>query len=768
MKNNSIENIERISIVIRGSVQGVGFRPFVYRVATELGLNGWVLNSQQGVFIEAEGIHNVLTNFLFRLQKETPPRAFIQSLEFSFLDPIGFSSFEIRTSDDTGTKSTVLAPDIATCNDCYHEIFDPTNRRYLYPFTNCTNCGPRFTIIESLPYDRVNTSMRDFTMCPECSAEYNDPMDRRFHAQPNACPVCGPHVELWNEKGEIVAQRNDAILLAVEFLRDGKIVAVKGIGGFHLMVDGTNEAAVQTLRKRKRREEKPFAIMSPSLEDVKQLCFVSELEERLLNSPESPIVLLQKQGADSMIAPSVAPRNPSLGVMLPYSPLHHILLHELWIPVVATSGNISDEPICIDEYEARRRLNGIADFFLVHNRKIVRHADDSIVRVMLGRELVLRRARGYAPFPISLSKEVSNPILAVGGHLKNTVALALQSNVFISQHIGDLETAQSYEAFQRVITDFTTMYDAHPALIACDLHPEYLSTKYAHSTSLPVIEVQHHCAHIASCMAENKLDGEVLGVAWDGTGFGTDGTIWGGEFFLGAPRHFQRIATFRPFMLIGGEQAIKEPRRSAFGILYEIFHDNIFHEERIKNYLEHTFTKNELRLFYRMASKQIQSPLTSSVGRLFDAVASLIGIRNVVRHEGQAAMELEYSCSSRGNKTDYPISFMPNSDINSLLIVDWSAMILGILDDISLAVDQSAIASKFHNTLVEAIILVAKQTKQKRVVLSGGCFQNCILTERVVNRLRNENFSVYWHQRVPPNDGGIALGQAVIANEFEK
>mgnify|MGYP000848120225 CR=1 FL=1 len=768
MKNNSIENIERISIVIRGSVQGVGFRPFVYRVATELGLNGCVLNSQQGVFIEAEGIHNVLTNFLFRLQKETPPRAFIQSLEFSFLDPVGFSSFEIRTSDDTGVKSTILAPDIATCSDCSHEIFDPTNRRYLYPFTNCTNCGPRFTIMESLPYDRVNTSMRDFTMCPECLAEYNDPMNRRFHAQPNACPVCGPHVELWNEKGEIVAQRNDAILLAVEFLRDGKIVAVKGIGGFHLMVDGTNEAAVQTLRKRKRREEKPFAIMAPSLEDVKQLCFVSELEERLLSSPESPIVLLRKCDANSIIAPSVAPRNPSLGVMTPYSPLHHILLHELGIPVVATSGNISDEPICIDEYEALQRLNGIADFFLVHNRKIVRHADDSIVRVMLGRELVLRRARGYAPFPISLSKEASNPILAVGGHMKNTVALALQSNVFISQHIGDLETEQSYEAFQRVITDFTTMYDAHPSLIACDLHPEYLSTKYAHSTSLPVIEVQHHCAHIASCMAENKLDGEVLGVAWDGTGFGTDGTIWGGEFFLGAPRHFQRIATFRPFMLIGGEQAIKEPRRSAFGILYEIFHDNIFHEERIINYLEHTFTKNELRLFYQMASKQIQSPLTSSVGRLFDAVASLIGIRNVVRHEGQAAMELEYSCSSTENKTDYPISFMPNSDENSLLIIDWFAMILGILDDISLAVEQSTIASKFHNTLVEAIILVAKQTKQKRVVLSGGCFQNCILTERVVNRLRDENFSVYWHQRVPPNDGGIALGQAVIANELKK
>jgi hydrogenase maturation protein HypF len=754
-----INKPHRLAVIIRGAVQGVGFRPFVYRLASEMRVTGWVSNAPMGVSIEAEGRKDILDRFLLRLQNEIPPRAFIQSLEFSFLDPIGFDRFEIRESNSTGTKTTLILPDIATCSHCLEDIFDPFNRRYLYPFTNCTNCGPRFSIIEALPYDRPNTSMKKFEMCPECRVEYENPLDRRFHAQPNACPRCGPQLQLWDDEGIKTAELHEALVLAVRAIQNGKIVALKGLGGFHLFANAQNDGAVRRLRERKHREEKPFALMFPSLEDLKKECEISEFEERLLLSPESPIVLLQRiktlfPNQKTIVSNSIASGNPYIGAMLPYTPLHHIFMHELGIPVVATSGNLSDEPICIDEYEALERLRGIADVYLVHNRPIVRHVDDSIVRVMMGRELVLRRARGYAPLPITLKTQDTRSLLAVGGHLKNTIALTSGSNIFISQHIGDLETQQSLESFHRVIADFETMYDCIPSYTACDLHPDYLSSKFAHSLTIPTIEVQHHYAHIASCMIENQLEGEVLGVSWDGTGYGIDGTIWGGEFMLTTKESFTRVATIRSFRLPGGEKAVKEPRRTAVGILYELFGDAFFEQQYAP--LD-TFTSVELDLIKQMLRKKVNAPLTTSVGRVFDAVASLIGLQQLVKYEGQAAMELEFLTMDMENTGHYEFDI---KKLQSMLCVDWQLMIKGILADRENRITLSMISAKFHNTLAEMIIGIAKKIGQNRVVLSGGCFQNRYLTELTVQRLQEEGFRPYWHQRVPPNDGGIALGQA--------
>lgn len=744
---------ERAKIVIRGAVQGVGFRPFVYRLAKELQLNGWVLNSGQGVFIEVEGASASLQSFLSCLEKDPPPRASIQSLETSFLDPAGYEKFEIRESEETGGKSVVILPDIATCADCVREIFDPRDHRFGYPFTNCTNCGPRFTIIESLPYDRANTSMKHFVMCAECEREYHDPLDRRFHAQPNACPQCGPGIELWDGSGNTIAQSREALLKAAEIICAGKILALKGIGGFQLLVDARNDAAVLSLRERKHREEKPFAVMYPTIEAVLEICEFSELEERLLRSAESPIVLLHRQSAirnpQSAISLSVAPSNPNLGVMLPYTPLHHLLMRELGFPVVATSGNLSDEPICIDEREAVSRLGGIADFFLVHDRPIVRHMDDSIVRIVGGREMVLRRARGYAPLPVHL-KQSAPIILAVGAHLKNTVALSVGTQVFVSQHIGDLETKEAYSAFCAVAEDLPRLYEAKPEAIACDLHPDYLSTKYAAQLPAPSIQVQHHWAHVASCMAENELQPPALGVAWDGTGYDTDGTIWGGEFLLANDGSFSRVAHLRQFRLPGGDAAIKQPRRSCLGLLHEIFRDELWERDELLT----AFSKQELPLLRQMLEKKVNAPLTSSAGRLFDAVASLIGLRQQASFEGQAAMEMEFAVQA-GIDQAYPFSLGTGSPV----VIDWEPAIREILDDRHNGTSAGLVAAKFHNMLAEAIVAIARKIGEPKVVLSGGCFQNRYLTERSIDRLRLENFRPYWHQRVPPNDGGIALGQ---------
>jgi hydrogenase maturation protein HypF len=746
---------ERAKVTVFGAVQGVGFRPFVYRLAAELHLNGWVLNSSQGVFIEVEGPLHLLKTFLARLEKERPPLAIIQSLECSFLDAVGYERFEIRYSEQAGPKTALILPDIAICSDCLREVLDPANRRYRYPFTNCTNCGPRFSIIEQLPYDRPNTSMRRFNLCPDCDTEYHDPADRRFHAQPNACSRCGPHLELWDSRGKVLAREDQALRRAAELVGDGKILALKGIGGFQLIVDAGAQDVVVRLRLRKRREGKPFALMYPSLEQVRRDCLVSRLEDRLLNSPESPIVLLARRAGSTAIASSVAPGSPGLGVMLPYTPLHHLLLLELGSPVVATSGNLANEPICIDENEALERLHRIADFYLVHNRPIVRHVDDSIARIVCDREMVLRRARGYAPLPVRMNGTLPC-VLGVGAHLKNTVALSVGRDVFISQHIGDLETTPALAAFQKTVADLPRLYDAQPDLIACDLHPDYLSTKYAAGTGATVERVQHHWAHVLACMAENELEAPVLGVSWDGTGYGTDGTIWGGEFLLAGEDSFQRVAHFRQFRLPGGEMAVREPRRTALALLHKIWGDRGLQDRSLAPIAE--FSKEDLGLIRQMLVKGFNAPVTSSVGRLFDAVAALVGLRQRVAFEGQAAMELE-SVIEPEISDHYPF------ELSDLLpqIIDWAPMLGEILVDLQRGESAGLISAKFHNTLAEIIVAVGRQVAVPKIVLTGGCFQNRYLLERSLLRLSQAGFRAYWHQRVPTNDGGIALGQVVAA-----
>ena len=755
--------VQRVSIIIRGAVQGVGFRPFIYRLATELQLKGFVLNSSSGVFIEAENEKQNLNDFLLRIEKEKPVHAIIQSMEFSFLDSIGYTLFEIRESESNGKTSALILPDIAVCDDCLNEMFDSTDRRYLYPFINCTNCGPRFSIIESLPYDRPNTSMKNFEMCDECKKEYNDPLDRRFHAQPMACHNCGPHVELLTSNGELRSINNNAILETAEKIRQGKIVALKGLGGYQLICRADDEKVIALLRKRKNREGKPFALMFPDLESVKKVCEVFPFEERLLKSPEAPIVLLRRKvnGNRQLVHDSIAPGNPTLGVMLPYTPLHHLLMKELQIPIIATSGNISEEPMCISEEEALHRLNNIADYFLTHNRPIVRHVDDSIVRVMMEREMIMRRARGYAPLPVELNCETEDETyLAVGGHLKNTVALSSGKNVFVSQHIGDLSTQEAFSAFQNTVADFKNLYDAKDVHVVADLHPDYLSTKYAKSNFENVSFVQHHQAHVASCYAENKLDGTALSVSWDGTGYGLDGTIWGGEFFNFNGSSFHHIAQFRKFPLPGGDLAIKEPKRSAVGLLFEIYGEEIFN--RNIEMLNH-ISVQEKKILLQMLKNKINTPLTSSVGRLFDAVASITCIKQTASYEGEAAMMLEFTAAP--NISDcYPFAIFPGE----VMIIDWEKMIETILEEMKENISPKIISAKYHNTLVEIICKIAEHKNEEKIVLSGGVFQNAYLLERTVHRLRQNGFKPYWHQRIPTNDGGISLGQIAIAIKLKK
>lgn len=751
------ETTQRLHLSIRGAVQGVGFRPFVYRLAKELDLLGWVINSSQGVIVEVEGTETKLEQFLSRVRTEKPSHAYIQSFESSFLDPVGFELFEIKVSDGKGEKTVLVLPDLATCPECLKEILDPKNRRYLYPFTNCTNCGPRFSIIHSLPYDRPNTSMRGFTMCKLCKEEYENPDDRRFHAQPNACSECGPVLRCWNSDGDEVALGHEAMLTAVNELKLGKIVAVKGLGGFHLVVDAGNTEAVNQLRRRKRRNEKPLALMFQSLEQVRKVCELTTPEERLISSTESPIVLVERKAENPLlkISDSVAPRNPTLGVMLPYTPLHHILLSIVDFPIVATSGNISDEPICIDEHEALIRLKDIADFFLVHNRPIVRHVDDSVARIILGREMIIRRSRGYAPLPVALKSEYL-PILAVGAHQKNTIALSIKENAILSQHIGDLETHESSEAFLDSIDSLQELYDCQPESVICDMHPDYLSTKYALKQTIPVKYVQHHFAHIGSCMAENQVDPPLLGVAWDGTGYGLDGTVWGGEFIKVTENTFERLLGFRSFRLPGGSQAIKEPRRAALGILFEIFGVDLFEKTDLK--VLNAFQPAELKIIRKMLISDFNSPVTSSAGRLFDAVAAIIGLQQMVSFEGQAAMEMEFAASEILSQEIYPFEIEGQ--------VDWQPMIGEILTDLDKKENSSFISLKFHNTMAEIILAVAKLMGEEKVVLSGGCFQNKYLSERSIRKLQDNGFRPYWHQRVPPNDGGIALGQLFVARHM--
>jgi len=746
---------ERQRLLVQGAVQGVGFRPFIYRLAAEIGIRGWVSNSAQGVLIEAEAARPQLDTFLAQIEAQKPPHSSIQRIVVEPIPAMGTMdnpTFEIRESSSAGSRSTIILPDLGTCPDCLREIFDPADRRHRYPFTNCTHCGPRYSIIERLPYDRPNTTMHSFIMCDLCQTEYQDPLDRRFHAQPTACPTCGPQLSLWDVAGREIAVRHDALVRAAAAIRQGKVVALKGMGGFQLLVDARNPQAVLQLRERKHRPHKPFAVMIATIAQVKAVCEVSVMEEQLLTSSEAPIVLLQRRDRDLLCA-DIAPRNPNLGVMLPYTPLHHLLMAELGFPVVATSGNLSGEPICIDEHEALRRLNGIADVFLVHDRPIARPVDDSVVRVMAGTECVLRRARGYAPLPIELSDPLP-VIIASGAHLKNTVAMSIGRQVFVSQHIGDLETPEAVATFQDGLKDLQGLYEQPAEVIACDLHPDYRSTHLARELAegfqKPLIQVQHHYAHVLACMAEHQLDAPVLGVAWDGTGYGTDGTIWGGEFLNIHESSFERCTHLRPFRLISGEHAIREPRRIALGLLFELYGIQLPDISRLG------FSLSELDLLKAAFTKRINAPLTSSIGRLFDAVAALLGLRQQVSFEGQAAMELEFVCE--GITTDR--SYHPNMVGN---ILNWGPMIEGILADLAVGVDHAEIAAAFHNTLVEMIVRVAVQQQVEQIVLSGGCFQNKRLLEGSITRLQKAGFRPFWSQKIPSNDGGIALGQIVAA-----
>lgn len=758
--------IKRLQVEIYGAVQGVGFRPFLYRLATGLGLRGWVANSPRGLSVELEGEASQLEHLLVRLSQEKPPRSSISRIECVWLEPIHYRDFAIRPSEATGAYTAVVLPDLATCPDCLQEIRDTSNRRCRYPFTNCTNCGPRLTIIEGLPYDRVRTSMRRFIMCRHCRSEYDDPSDRRFHAEPNACADCGPHVEFWDQTGAVLGAREEAMSEAAAAIRDGQIVAVKGMGGFHLVVDARNAEAVLRLRRRKGREAKPFALLFPSLASVESECRVSELEARTLTSPPAPIVLVSRrtEGAVSSIASSVAPDNPYLGVMLPAMPLQHLLMDEIGAPVVATSGNRSDEPICTDEHEALVRLRDIADLFLVHNRPIVRLVDDSIVRVMCGKLTTLRASRGYAPVPVTLAASIPS-VLAVGGHLKATVAVTAGSEAFVSQHIGDLNTARAHETFRDVIRSYGRLYQCTAERIACDLHPDYLSTQYAAEQRLPLVRVQHHHAHVAACMAEHGLEGPVLGVAWDGSGYGPDGTIWGGEFLVVEGTGFQRAASFHSFRLPGGAQAVREPRRAAMGLLFEVLGNGVFELKRLPSL--DSFTSLELRALRIMLTQGVNSPRVSSVGRLFDAVASLLGLRHIAGFEGQAAMDVEFAADRTPSGHVFPFELsLPREESGPHrpgVVIDWRPMMRHVLHELDKGTLVEVIAAGFHGTLVDVIVAVAQRVGIERIVLTGGCFQNRLLLEWAVDRLESKGFRPYWHQLVPPNDGGIALGQAWVA-----
>jgi hydrogenase maturation protein HypF len=766
--------IQRLHLEIQGTVQGVGFRPFVYQIATDLGLMGWVKNTTSGVIIEVEGGRSPLNLFIEKLKCELPPHASIERLVTTELKPFSFEEFTIKASQ-SGLKTAIVLPDLATCSACIADIFDPENRRFHYPFTNCTHCGPRYSIIETLPYDRPLTSMVDFSMCVDCQREYENPGDRRFHAQPNACSNCGCQLEFWGQKGEVIAQKEAALNTTIKAIQAGKIIAIKGLGGFHLVVDARNFKAVERLRQRKQRPTKPFAVMYPNLALLKADCKVSKTEENLLLSAAAPIVLLHKKG-DIAIVQNVAPNNPYLGAMLPYMPLHHLLLNALNFPIIATSGNLTDEPICIDELNALKRLAHVADYFLVHNRRILRPVDDSVVRVVnqkpLPKNLILRRSRGYVPSPMPLNYDLSHSILALGSHLKNAVAITQKNRIFLSQHIGDLSNQLTFEAMENTLQKLSQIYDFKPEVITCDLHPDYLSTKYAQNLSqelnIPLLPIQHHKAHIYACIAEHQIDllnVPVLGVVWDGTGYGEDGTIWGGEFFVVNHQNCQRIAHLKPFPLIGGDRSAREPRRSALGLLSTYFDLAELKDDELPTFK--AFSQAEFSLIMSMLAQNINSPLTSSMGRVFDAIASLLDLHQTTSFEGQAAMALEFLIGDL--QIDDRYNFKLNSQ-QEVLQINLKLMLQAIIQDLKNEINKSLIAAKFHNTLVEIILAIAHHTfslglnPEKRIILTGGCFQNKYLLERSIEKLTAANFQVYYPQQFPCNDGGIALGQVIAAH----
>ncbi len=742
---------------VNGIVQGVGFRPFVYQLATRHGLKGEVSNTSAGVSIHVEGPAERLAAFEEDLRVRHPPLAHIveiRSVAAALRNP---TEFRITPSRGDQAMATLISPDVAVCGDCLSEMADPADRRYRYPFINCTNCGPRFTIIDDVPYDRPKTSMRRFRMCALCQTEYDDPLNRRFHAQPNACPACGPRVALWDAEGRMM-HAGDPIAAAAEMIRRGSILALKGLGGFHLAADACNPAAVARLRQRKLREEKPFAVMSPDMDAIGAYARVSDADRELLESIQRPIVLMPKKKPFAL-AEEVAPGNRFVGAMLPYTPLHHLLLGHGFTALVMTSGNLSEEPIAIDNAEAFRRLAAIADGFLTHDRDIRLRSDDSVVRRVAAETRFLRRSRGYVPMPVFL-KDPLPPVLALGAELKNTICLTKADQAFLSQHIGDLENLATYEFFQKAQRHLRRILAVRPELIACDLHPDYLSTRFATEQSeTPVVRVQHHHAHVVACMAEHKLEGAVIGIACDGTGYGPDGAVWGGEVLAADARGYTRTAHLAYVPLPGGAAAIREPWRMAVSYLHDAYGDGL---GGLSLPVLRGIEAERLRVILAMILKRINSPSTSSLGRLFDGVAAICGLRGRVSYEGQAAMELEMAAD---DDTDGSYEFALEGAAPIRILT--APIVRGVAQDISAGRPTAVVSAKFHNTLVvlftELCARVRAESGLDRVVLSGGVFQNARLLSGLMPALEARGFSVFHHRLVPTNDGGIALGQAVVA-----
>jgi hydrogenase maturation protein HypF len=735
----------RTEVRVEGVVQGVGFRPFVYALATGLGLTGLVGNDLDGVFAEVEGPQAAVAEFLGRLELQAPPLARIERVTTRALRPVRSASFVIAASESAGLRRTLVSADTATCADCLAELADPADRRHEYPFINCTNCGPRFTIVRDVPYDRPLTTMAPFAMCERCAAEYHDPADRRFHAQPTCCPACGPRLSI-DRPGDDGSE--DPLHAAAELLRHGRILAVKGLGGYHLAADAACEQAVATLRQRKHREDKPFAVMAADLAAAADLAEVDAAAAALLTSPARPIVLLPRKH-DSTVAPATAPGNRQLGVMLPYTPLHHLLLAAVGRPIVLTSGNVSDEPIVYRDDEARDTLRGIADAFLTHDRAIHVRTDDSVARSFRGRPMLLRRSRGYVPEPLTVPTGFPRPVLACGAELKNTFCLARGGRAFVSQHIGDLENAETLRSFTEGIEHFRRLFDIDPQIVAHDLHPEYLSTKYALELDLPAEGVQHHHAHIASCLADNGEQGPVIGVAFDGTGYGTDGTIWGGEFLAAGLAGFERGGHLAPVPMPGGAAAIRQPWRMAAAYTGDA--------EVARRH------PGQWSAVLAMAAKGINSPLTSSAGRLFDAAAALLGVRDAINYEGQAAVELE-QLADPAEAEAYPARLETGE---GPFRIYGSDLLHAVMEDRTARVPVPVIAARFHHgvaALIEAgCLLMRERYDLGTVALSGGVFQNLLLLDAVVARLEARGFRILLHSRVPCHDGGISLGQAVVA-----
>ncbi len=749
----------RREIRIQGVVQGVGFRPFVHALATGLGLAGFVTNDESGVRIEVEGPPRCVERFVADVVAQRPPLSIVDSLTCSELRPLADTSFVIAPSSANGPRRTLVSADIATCDDCLRELFDAADRRFGYPFINCTNCGPRFTIVRDVPYDRAATTMHGFAMCVECQAEYDDPADRRFHAQPVCCPACGPQLRVLGADGAV--RSDDPLSATVRLLAEGAVVAIKGLGGYHLAAVAADEAAVSALRARKHREDKPFALMAPDVAGAARLCRLDPAAIRALTSGARPIALAPRR-PDAPVAAAVAPGSRELGVMLPYTPLHHLLVRELGRPLVLTSGNVSDEPIAYRDEDARHRLSPIADAFLLHDRPIHVRTDDSVVRITGGRERTLRRSRGFAPAPLSLPWPFPRHVLACGAERKNTFCVARDRHAFISHHIGDLENAETLGAFVEGIDHFQRLFDIAPAVVAHDLHPEYLSTKHALEISdVELVGVQHHHAHIASCLADNGEAGPVIGVAFDGLGYGTDGTLWGGEFLAAGLTGFRRVGRLAPVAMPGGTAAIRQPWRMAAAYLDLLFGDGSARHDVARRHAERW---DDVR---RLIAGAVRTPMTSSAGRLFDAVAAVLGVRDQVSYEGQAAIELE-QCADPDAGGSYRATIRDGEPFEVL----GSDLVAAAVDDYLAAVPVPTIAMRFHRGVAHAIVTgcerVRTETNLSCVALSGGVFQNSLLLGIVVPALAARRFRVLTHARVPTNDGGISLGQATIVAAIER